>query len=197
MVSTASTMQSLGAPAPTFALPNMNPAAGEKMVSLSDCANNSALLVAFICNHCPYVIHIREALVQFANDYAPRGLAVVAISSNDADNYPDDSPAKMSEEAVRHGFPFPYLYDEDQSVAKAYRAACTPDFFLFDSEMRLAYRGQFDAGRPKSNEPVTGVDLRNAADAVLAGSAVAAEQIPSVGCSIKWKAGGAPDYFPA
>jgi len=197
MVSTASTMQSLGTPAPTFALPNMNPTAGEKMVSLSDCANNSALLVAFICNHCPYVIHIREALVQFANDYAPRGLAVVAISSNDADNYPDDSPAKMSEEAVRHGFPFPYLYDEDQSVAKAYRAACTPDFFLFDSEMRLAYRGQFDAGRPKSNEPVTGVDLRNAADAVLAGSAVAAEQIPSVGCSIKWKAGGAPDYFPA
>ena len=196
MVSTASTMQSLGAPAPTFALPNMNPAAGEKMVSLSDCANNSALLVAFICNHCPYVIHIREALVQFVNDYAPRGLAVVAISSNDADNYPDDSPAKMSEEAVRHGFPFPYLYDEDQSVAKAYRAACTPDFFLFDSEMHLAYRGQFDAGRPKSNEPVTGVDLRNAADAVLAGSAVAAEQIPSVGCSIKWKAGGAPDYFP-
>jgi len=197
MVSTASTMQSLGTPAPTFALPNMNPTAGEKMVSLSDCANNSALLVAFICNHCPYVIHIREALVQFANDYAPRGLAVVAISSNDADNYPDDSPAKMSEEAVRHGFPFPYLYDEDQSVAKAYRAACTPDFFLFDSEMHLAYRGQFDAGRPKSNEPVTGVDLRNAADAVLAGSAVAAEQIPSVGCSIKWKAGGAPDYFPA
>ena len=197
MVSTASTMRSLGAPAPTFALPNMNPAAGEKMVSLSDYANNSALLVAFICNHCPYVIHIREALVQFVNDYAPRGLAVVAISSNDADNYPDDSPAKMSEEAVRHGFPFPYLYDEDQSVAKAYRAACTPDFFLFDSEMRLAYRGQFDAGRPKSNEPVTGVDLRNAADAVLAGSAVAAEQIPSVGCSIKWKAGGAPDYFPA
>jgi len=196
MVSTASTMQSLGAPAPTFALPNTNPTAGEKMVSLSDYTSNSALLVAFICNHCPYVIHIREALVQFANDYAPRGLAVVAISSNDADNYPDDSPAKMSEEAVRHGFPFPYLYDEDQSVAKAYRAACTPDFFLFDSEMRLAYRGQFDAGRPKSNEPVTGVDLRNAADAVLAGSAVAAEQIPSVGCSIKWKAGGAPDYFP-
>ena len=198
MVSTASTMQSLGTPAPTFALPNMNPTAGEKMVSLSDCANNSALLVAFICNHCPYVIHIREALVQFANDYAPRGLAVVAISSNDADNYPDDSPAKMSEEAVRHGFPFPYLYDEDQSVAKAYRAACTPDFFLFDSEMHLAYRGQFDAGRPKSNEPVTGVDLRNAADAVLAGSAaIADKQIPSVGCSIKWKAGGAPDYFPA
>ncbi|HJL56454.1 MAG TPA: thioredoxin family protein [Arenicellales bacterium] len=197
MVSTASTMQSLGAPAPTFALPNTNPTAGEKMVSLSDYTSNSALLVAFICNHCPYVIHIREALVQFANDYAPRGLAVVAISSNDADNYPDDSPAKMSEEAVRHGFPFPYLYDEDQSVAKAYRAACTPDFFLFDSEMHLAYRGQFDAGRPKSNEPVTGVDLRNAADAVLAGSAVAAEQIPSVGCSIKWKAGGAPDYFPA
>ncbi len=197
MVSTASTMQSLGAPAPTFALPNMNPTAGEKMVSLSDCANNSALLVAFICNHCPYVIHIREALVQFANDYAPRGLAVVAISSNDADNYPDDSPAKMSEEAVRHGFPFPYLYDEDQSVAKAYRAACTPDFFLFDHEMRLAYRGQFDASRPKSNEPVTGVDLRNAADAVLAGSAaIADKQIPSVGCSIKWKASGAPDCFP-
>ncbi len=190
-------MQSLGTPAPTFALPNMNPTAGEKMVSLSDCANNSALLVAFICNHCPYVIHIREALVQFANDYAPRGLAVVAISSNDADNYPDDSPAKMSEEAVRHGFPFPYLYDEDQSVAKAYRAACTPDFFLFDSEMHLAYRGQFDASRPKSNEPVTGVDLRNAADAVLAGSAaIADKQIPSVGCSIKWKASGAPDCFP-
>ena len=197
MVSTASTMGPLGSPAPTFSLPDTNPAAGEKTVSLSDYASNSALLVAFICNHCPYVIHIREALVQFAKDYAPRGLALVAISANDADNYPDDSPAKMSEEAVRHGFFFPYLYDKDQSVAKAYRAVCTPDFFLFDKEMRLAYRGQFDASRPKSNEPVTGADLRNAADAVLAGTAIADEQIPSVGCSIKWKDGGTPDYVPA
>ena len=197
MVSTVSTMGPLGSPAPNFRLPNTNPAAGEKTVSLSDYASNSALLVAFICNHCPYVIHIRQALVQFANDYAPRGLALVAISANDADNYPDDSPAKMSEEAVRHGFFFPYLYDEDQSVAKAYRAACTPDFFLFDNEMHLSYRGQFDASRPKSNELVTGVDLRNAADAVLAGSAITDEQIPSIGCSIKWKDGGAPDYFPA
>jgi len=134
MVSTASTMGSLGSPAPTFSLPDTNPAAGEKMVSLSDYTSSSALLIAFICNHCPYVIHIREALVQFAKDYAPRGLALVAISANDADNYPDDSPAKMSEGAIRHGFSFPYLYDEDQSVAKAYRAACTPDFFLFDSK---------------------------------------------------------------
>ena len=195
MVSTASTMGPLGSPAPTFSLPDTNPAAGEKTVSLSDYASNSALLIAFICNHCPYVIHIREALVQFAKDYAPRGLALVAISANDADNYPDDSPAKMSEEAVRHGFFFPYLYDEDQSVAKAYRAVCTPDFFLFDKEMRLVYRGQFDASRPKSHEPVTGVDLRNAADAVLAGSAIADEQIPSIGCNIKWKDGEAPDYF--
>ncbi len=197
MVSTASTMGSLGSPAPTFSLPNTNPAAGEKMVSLSDYTSNSALLVAFICNHCPYVIHIREALVQFAKDYSPRGLALVAISANDADTYPDDSPAKMSEGAIRHGFSFPYLYDEDQSVAKAYQATCTPDFFLFDNEMRLVYRGQFDASRPKNNEPVTGVDLRNAADAVLAGSALADEQIPSIGCNIKWKDGGAPDYFPA
>ena len=129
MVSTASTMGSLGSPAPTFSLPNTNPAAGEKMVSLSDYTSNSALLVAFICNHCPYVIHIREALVQFAKDYSPRGLALVAISANDADTYPDDSPAKMSEGAIRHGFSFPYLYDEDQSVAKAYRRLARQIFF--------------------------------------------------------------------
>jgi peroxiredoxin len=197
MASTASTMQSLGSPAPSFTLPNMNPKSGGQTVSLPDYANSQALVIAFICNHCPYVVHLRDALVRFANDYAPRDLALVAISANDADNYPDDAPEKMKEEADRHGFSFPYLYDHDQSVAKAYRAACTPDFFLYDGQQCLAYRGQFDASRPKNSEPITGIDLRNAADAVLSGIEVQGKQTPSVGCNIKWKEGQAPDYFPA
>ena len=197
MVSTASTMQALGSEAPAFTLSNTHSVSGGPTVSLADYVNSKALLVAFICNHCPYVIHIRDAFNAFAEEYAPLGLATIAISANDAATHPDDAPEMMAEEAARHGFAFPYLYDEDQSVAKAYRAACTPDFFLFDEHRQLAYRGQFDASRPKNQEPVSGIDLRNAADAVLRGDAVPGEQIPSIGCNIKWKAGQEPDYFPA
>jgi len=197
MVSTASTMQALGAEAPAFTLPNTHLTAGGPTVSLLDYADSKAMLVAFICNHCPYVIHIRDAFNAFAEEYLPLGLTTIAISANDAATHPDDAPEMMAEEAARHGFAFPYLYDEDQSVAKTYRAACTPDFFLFDEHRQLAYRGQFDASRPKNNEPVSGIDLRNAADAVLRGDAVPGEQIPSIGCNIKWKAGQEPDYFPA
>ena len=196
MASTASTMQALGVEAPAFTLPNTHLVAGRPMVSLADYTNHKALLVAFICNHCPYVIHIRDAFNAFAKEYAPLGLATVAISANDASTHPDDGPELMSKEAERYGFGFPYLYDEDQSVAKAYRAACTPDFFLFDANRQLAYRGQFDDSRPKNSEPVSGIDLRNAADAVLRGNAVSGEQIPSIGCNIKWKSGQEPDYFP-
>ncbi|MGE4660257.1 MAG: thioredoxin family protein [Arenicellales bacterium] len=197
MASTTSTMQALGSEAPAFTLSNTHPTSGGAAVSLSDYADSKALLVAFICNHCPYVIHIRDAFNVFAQEYVSRGLTTIAISANDATTHPDDSPEKMAEEAARHGFGFPYLYDEDQSVAKAYRAACTPDFFLFDEHRQLAYRGQFDASRPKNSEPVTGIDLRSAADAVLGGNAISGEQIPSIGCNIKWKAGHEPDYFPA
>lgn len=197
MVSTASTMQALGSAAPGFQLANTNPTFGGASVSLDDSADQQALLVAFICNHCPYVVHVRDAFVQFAREFRARGLAVVAISANDAENYPDDSPVKMAEEATRHGFEFPYLYDADQTVAKAYRAACTPDFFLFDRDRRLVYRGQFDSARPGNSEPVSGSDLRAAVEAVLAGQDCPPDQIPSMGCNIKWKAGQAPDYFPA
>jgi len=190
-------MQALGSEAPAFTLPNTHSGAGGPTVSLADYVNSKALLVAFICNHCPYVIHIRDAFNAFAEEYAPLGLATIAISANDAATHPDDAPEMMAEEAARHGFAFPYLYDEDQSVAKAYHAACTPDFFLFDEHRQLAYRGQFDASRPKNQEPVSGIDLRNAADAVLRGDAVPGEQTPSIGCNIKWKAGQEPDYFPA
>jgi len=197
MVSTASTMQALGSDAPAFTLPNTHSVSGGPTVSLSDYADSKAMVVAFICNHCPYVIHIRDAFNAFAEEYLPLGLTTIAISANDAATHPDDAPEMMAEEAARHGFAFPYLYDEDQSVAKTYRAACTPDFFLFDEHRQLAYRGQFDASRPKNNEPVSGIDLRNAADAVLRGDAVPGKQIPSIGCNIKWKAGQEPDYFPA
>ena len=197
MVSTASTLQALGSDAPAFTLPNTHSVSGGPTVSLSDYADSKAMVVAFICNHCPYVIHIRDAFNAFAEEYLPLGLTTIAISANDAATHPDDAPEMMAEEAARHGFAFPYLYDEDQSVAKTYRAACTPDFFLFDEHRQLAYRGQFDASRPKNNEPVSGIDLRNAADAVLRGDAVPGEQIPSIGCNIKWKAGQEPDYFPA
>ncbi|MFP4181094.1 MAG: thioredoxin family protein [Thiohalospira sp.] len=189
---TPSTMLELGTPAPDFALPE--PLTGET-VRLTDFGDARGLLVVFMCNHCPYVKHLRDALIAWARDYAPRGIATVAISSNDADNYPDDAPGKMAEEARGFEYPFPYLFDEDQSVAKAYRAACTPDFFLFDGERRLFYRGQFDRARPGNEEPVTGADLRAAADALLAGEPAPAEQIPSMGCNIKWKPGNEPDYF--
>ena len=197
MASTASTMQALGFEAPAFTLPNTHLIAGEPMVSLSDYADSKAVLIAFICNHCPYVIHLRDAFNAFAEEYLPLGLTTIAISANDATTHPDDAPEQMAEEAAQHSFGFPYLYDEEQSVAKAYRAACTPDFFLFDECRRLTYRGQFDASRPKNNEPVTGSNLRKAADAVLAGNTVSGEQGPSIGCNIKWKSGREPDYFPA
>ena len=191
MALTPSTMLDLGTPAPAFQLPDTT----GQTVSLADFNDAKALLVIFMCNHCPYVIHIREALAKFAEEYQTKGLAVVGISSNDVANYPDDSPEKMVEEAKSAGYTFPYLYDESQNAAKAYRAACTPDFFLFDADRKLVYRGQFDDSRPKSDIPVTGKDLRAAADAVLAGQSVTQDQKPSMGCNIKWKPGNAPDYF--
>lgn len=191
MALTPSTMLPLGTAAPDFRLPDT---AG-KIVSLADFKGAPALLVAFICNHCPYVIHIRAGFTQFARDYAPKGLAIAAISANDAAKYPADSPAKMKEEAKAAGYIFPYLYDETQAVAQAYRAACTPDFFLFDAQRRLVYRGQFDDSRPGNGAPVTGRDLRAAVDAVLAGKPVPENQKASMGCNIKWKPGNEPDYF--
>ena len=185
MAETPSTMVPLGTPAPDFRLPDTD----GKMVARDDFTDAPALLVMFICNHCPFVKHIRAGLAQVARDYQTRGLAIVAISANDVASYPDDSPAKMVKEKRAAGYTFPYLYDERQQVAKAYRAACTPDFFLFDRARRLVYRGQFDDSRPSNNRPVTGADLRMAVDAVLAGKPVPAEQKPSIGCNIKWKVG--------
>jgi thiol-disulfide isomerase/thioredoxin len=190
MAQTASTMLPLGTPAPDFHLPE--PATGQTL-SLSDFQRVPALLVMVICNHCPFVKHIRQGLIQFARDYQPKGLAIVAISANDVANYPEDSPAKMAEDAKT--YPFPYLYDESQATAKAYHAACTPDFFLFDADRQLVYRGQFDGSRPGNPIPVTGNALRAAADAVLTGQPISPEQKPSIGCNIKWKAGNAPDYY--
>ncbi len=191
MVAVNSTMLPLGTPAPDFRLPD--PFA--KIVSLSDFKRAPALLVIFMCNHCPSVKHIRDGLAKLARDYQPRGVAVVGINSNDVASYPEDSPANMAKEAAAVGYVFPYLYDETQAVAKAYRAACTPDIYLFDKGQRLVYRGQFDDSRPGNGIPVTGKDLRAALDAVLAGKPVSPNQKPSIGCNIKWKAGNAPDYF--
>ena len=191
MVAVNSTMLPLGTKAPDFRLPDTS----GKTVSLSDFNRAPALLVVFMCNHCPYVKHIRSGLAQLARDYQTRGVAVVGISSNDVANYPADSPAKMAEEAKAAGYTFPYLYDESQAVAKAYRAACTPDIFLFDQDQRLAYRGQMDDSRPGNGISVTGKDLRAALDAILAGKPVSPVQKPSIGCNIKWKPGNEPDYF--
>ena len=187
-----STMLDLGTEAPDFSLPDS--VSGE-VVSLADLSDRKALLVMFICNHCPYVKHIREGLARFASDYAEASLGIVAISSNDIDEYPSDSPVAMAEEAETYGYTFPYLYDEDQSVAKSYTAMCTPDFFLFGPDRKLVYRGRFDESRPDSGIPVTGGDLRAAVDAVLAGDEVSEDQHPSMGCSIKWRPGNAPAYF--
>ena len=191
MVETNSTMLPLGTRAPDFRLKDTI----GKAVSLNDLKSASALLVVFICNHCPYVKHIRAGLAQLARDYQPRGVAVVGISSNDVASYPQDGPVKMAEEAKSAGYVFPYLYDETQDVAKAYRAACTPDIYLFDQDQRLVYRGQFDDSRPGNNLPVTGKDVRAAIDAVLGGKPVSTQQKPSIGCNIKWKTGGEPEYF--
>lgn len=190
MTLTPSTMTALGGAAPGFELP----ATDGRIVRLEDFSDMPALLVAFICNHCPYVQHIRTGFVEFAREYQPRGLAVVAINSNDASTHPDDSPEMMKVEGDRHGFNFAYLFDETQEVARAYHAACTPDFFLYDNARGLAYRGQFDGSRPGNGVPVTGGDLRQAAEAVLDGRPVPADQFPSIGCNIKWKTGNAPDY---
>ena len=192
MAQTASTMLPLGTPAPVFSLPE--PATG-RTVALADVRDAPALLVIFMCNHCPFVKHLREGLVRFAREYQTRGLAIIAINANDVANHPNDSPARMVEDAQAFGYPFPYLYDETQTVAKAYRAACTPDFFLFDAGRKLAYRGQFDGSRPGNSLPVTGSDLRAAVDAVLAGQPIPSDQKPSIGCNIKWKAGNEPEYY--
>lgn len=190
MVAVNSTMLPLGTPAPDFRLPECDGGT----VARDDLRDAPALLVMFICNHCPYVQHIRDGLAALARDYRPRGVAVVAINSNDVAAYPADRPEKMAAEKRLAGYEFPYLHDETQAVAKAYRAACTPDFFLFDAERRLVYRGQFDDSRPGNGRPVTGTDLRAALDAVLAGAAPLAGQTPSIGCNIKWKPGAAPAY---
>ena len=179
-----------GAPAPDFDLLGTD---GRRYLR-DDLVGTNGLLVMFICNHCPFVKHIRAELAKLGRDYAAKGAGIVAISSNDAENYPDDSPAKMKAEAAAAGYTFPYLYDESQAAAKAYNAACTPDFFLFDKARKLVYRGQLDSSRPSNGQPVTGADLRAALDAVLAGKPAAAQQWPSIGCNIKWKPGNEPAY---
>ena len=191
MVRTPSTMLPLGTKAPRFSLPDPH----GKLVSSDDFKSAPALLVMFICNHCPFVKHVADELANLGRDYQARGAAVVAISSNDIAAHPDDAPAKMLEEAHRRGYTFPYLFDETQQVAQAYAAACTPDFFLFDKDQKLVYRGQLDDSRPQSGIPVTGRDLRAALDCVLDGKPVNPEQRASLGCNIKWKPGNEPAYF--
>jgi peroxiredoxin len=191
MVKTASTMLPLGSQAPDFSLPDVD----GKTVSRDDFRDAPALLVVFMCNHCPFVKHIASELARLGQDYQKRGVAIVGINPNDAENYPDDAPEQMRREVVQRDYTFPYLYDETQETAKAYRAACTPDFFVFDQERRLVYRGQLDSSRPGSEIPVTGDDLRFALDRLLAGQPVPEDQRPSIGCNIKWKPGNEPDYF--
>jgi len=192
MVRTHSTMAPLGMEIPAFSLPDVS--TGET-VSPSDFDHAEALLVVFLCNHCPYVKHVRHALAAFAREYAGRGLATVGISSNDPGAHPEDGPEGMRAEASEAGYVFPYVLDDTQEVAKAFSAACTPDFFLFGRDRKLAYRGQFDGSRPGNDVAVTGEDLRGAVDAVLAGRLPAPEQTPSIGCNIKWRPGNEPDYF--
>ena len=191
MARTPSTMLPLGTKAPDFALVNVD----GSTKSLKDFEGAPALVVIFMCNHCPFVKHLADPLAQFAAEYMAKGAAIVGISSNDVANHPADSPEQMVREAEERGYAFPYLYDETQEVAKAYRAACTPDFFLFDRDRKLVYRGQFDSSRPDSGTPVTGADLRAALDAVLAGEKPSEKQTPSIGCNIKWIPGNEPDYF--
>lgn len=189
MVKTASTMLPLGTKAPEFSLPNID----GTTVSLDSLPADQPLLMMFICNHCPFVKHLRDALASFGKEYQPKGLTIVAVSSNDVENYPDDSPELMKAEAEEAGYTFAYLYDETQAVAKAYRAACTPDFYLFDANKQLVYRGQYDDSRPGNGKEINGADLKAACDAVLNGEQVATEQKPSIGCNIKWIE--APEYF--
>jgi peroxiredoxin len=191
MVKTASTMLPLHTQAPDFSLLNVD----GQMVSLSDFKGQPGLLVIFMCNHCPFVKHVAPELARLAMDYMPRGIAVVGINSNDTSAHPEDSPEQMVHEAEQRGYPFPYLFDEEQEVAKAYHAACTPDFFLFDGDQKLYYRGQLDPSRPKAGDVADGRDLRAALDALLAGKPAPEKQIPSLGCNIKWKSGNEPAYF--
>lgn len=192
MVKTASTMLPLGTAAPEFQLPDV---VSGKTISLATFKDSKALLLMFICQHCPFVKHVQAELAKIGQDYSEQALGIVAISANDVANYPDDSPAKLKQMAKELNFNFPLCYDESQEVSKSYTAACTPDFFLFDSSQKLVYRGQLDDSRPSNDIPVTGKDLRQAIDAVLQDRAIDWEQKPSIGCNIKWKPGNAPDYF--
>ena len=192
MVAKTSTMLPLGTPCPDFALPE--PLTG-KTISLKDFSDKPFLLVAFICNHCPYVKHIIQPFVALMRHYQQKGLGVVAINSNDVTSYPEDRPEHMAELAKTLGFTFPYLFDETQAVAKAFKAICTPEFYLFDRQRKLYYRGRFDDSTPKNNVPVTGQDLKAALDALLQDSPPPEQQWPSIGCNIKWRPGNEPDYF--
>lgn len=191
MVMTASTMLPLGSDVPDFSLPNID----GNQVSLASLPAGKPLVVMFICNHCPFVVHLQQAMADFGKEYQEKGVVVVGISSNDIATHPDDSPEKMTQMAADSGWTFQYLYDESQEVAQAFKAACTPDFFLFDQNHKLVYRGQFDDSRPGNGMAVTGQDLKAACDAVLAGQLVSEPQKPSIGCNIKWKQGKEPDYF--
>jgi peroxiredoxin len=184
MARTESAMLALGTSAPDFVLTDV---VTGKLITTQAVSGPKGLLVMFICRHCPFVKHLEKALAQLGRDYADKGIGIVAISSNDADNYPDDAPESLAQQARDLGFTFPYLYDETQDVARAYDAACTPDFFLFDDGLKLVYRGQFDDSRPGNGIPVSGKDLRAAMDALLAGTPISPEQLPSIGCNIKWK----------
>ena len=191
MALTPSTMRELGTRAPDFTLPD----AHGNPVALAEFAGAPATVVVFLCNHCPYVKHLKTALAEFTHEYATREVAIIGINSNDAETHPEDGREAMIGDIAEFGYAFPYLIDAAQEVAKAYRAACTPDFFVFDGALRLVYRGRFDDSRPESDVPVTGRDLRAAVDTVLAGQAPTGEQNPSIGCNIKWKPGNEPDYF--
>ena len=191
MALTYSTMLPLGTPLPSFELPDVTSGI---MFTSSQFSEKQGILVMFICRHCPYVVHVQEELSRLGRDYYDKGLGMVAISSNDVDHYPDDRPQRLKAMAQELGFRFPYCYDESQEVAKLFTAACTPDFFLFDVNQRLVYRGQLDSSRPGNNQAVTGTDLRTAIDAALAKQSVNKDQRPSAGCSIKWKPGGSPSY---
>jgi peroxiredoxin len=194
MARTASTMLPLGTKAPDFQLPDV---VSGKTISLETFAGRQALLVMFICRHCPFVKHMQAELARIGKDYGNSGIGIVAISTNDAAKYPDDAPDKLKEMAQQLGFTFPFCYDESQETAKAYTAACTPDFFLFDTNQKLVYRGQLDDSRPGNEQPITGKDLRAALEAVITSQTVNPDQKPSIGCNIKWKPGNEPAYYGA
>lgn len=192
MARTPTVQLELGYQAPEFSLPNV---VSNSLTTYKDVSGEKATVVMFICNHCPFVVHVLDELMRIGNDYKNRGIGFVAVSANDVANYPDDSPEKMKELALRKEFPFPYLYDESQEVAKAYTAACTPDFSVFNSDDVCVYRGQLDDSRPGNNEPVNGKDLREVLDKLIEGKSISTEQRPSLGCNIKWKAGNEPSYY--